>query len=287
MRQRSYLASVASPIGAGEAPAFPLYRPAPEDSRPPAGEPRAAESSPAASPPRTVRRKLAKAIPAGESYSLVQAANPLAPAADPLAEAAGPALGPTATSPIAPIRTASEDATPDATKPSATLQPFERAAQPLAVDRPEVTPFATSSFAAKSASAASAPPTPYSEPAWPAVFAAGEATLSTDPGLGSLGAAAAALPNSGLRASQLGDPIVAPPPPRPRDPGAPPSPTDPFSPPPAAAETRQRFPRVEIGLVEVRGAPAPQPPPPVAAAAPGPSGPVARGYGWRYGLYQG
>jgi hypothetical protein len=277
MRQRSYLASVASPIGAGEAPAFPLYRPAPEEARASVAEPRAVHSAAAASPPQTVRRKPAKARPAGAPFSIARAAEP------------PPAPGPTAPR---PSPTATEAPTPDALAPLATpvelpapsLQPFEPAARPLAVNRPEIAPFAASPFT----------PTPSPKAPAPVVFPAGEAPLLPSPGPGAPPAAAsphlaAPAPNSESRAEIFGDEMVALAP-RPRDPRAPLEMSDPFSPPPPASSASAsllNIPRVEIGILEVRGAPAPRPPAPVAVAAPRPSGPVARGYGWSYGLYQG
>ena len=215
-----------------------------------------------------MRREPAKASTAGEPFSLARAAT------------RPPAPGLTAISPGAPIPIAPEASTPDAlalTAPS--LQPFEPSAEPLAVNRPEIAPFAANPFA----------PTPLSEAPAPSVFPTGEAPPLPTLGPGAPPAVAsprlaAPAPNSESRAEIFGDEIVAPAP-RPRDPRAPLKIADPFSPPPPASsapESRPNIPRVEIGILEVRGAPAPQPPAPapVAVAAPRPSGPVARGYGW-------
>jgi hypothetical protein len=274
MRRRSYLASVASPIGAGEAPAFPLYRPAPEEARAAVAEQRAVSPVSAASPPQTVRRKPAKASPAGEPFSIARAAEP----------AAAPGLtapSPSATAPEAPIPDAPAPLATLVVSPAPSLQRFEPPTEPLADNRPEIAPFATSSFT----------PAPLSEAPAPVVFPAGDAPPLLSPEPGVLPAAASPTPNSESRAEIFGDEILAPAP-RPLDPRAPLKNSDSFSPPlppPSDPDSPLKIPRVEIGILEVRGAPAPPPPAPapVAPAAPRPSGPVAHGYGWRYSLHQG
>ena len=276
MRQRSYLASVASPIGAGEAPAFPLYRPAPEEARASVAEPRAVHSVSAASPPQTVRRRAAKASPASEPFFIARGAEP-----SPAPGSAAPSPSPTATAPEASTPGPLAPLTTPVAPPAPSLQPFEPAAKPLAVNRPEIAPFPASPFT----------PTPFSAAPAPAVFPAGEAPLLPSPGLGAPPAAASPAPNAESRAEIFGDEIFAPTP-RPPDPRAPLEISDPFSLPPSASSTPElqpRIPRVEIGILEVRGASAPQPaaPAPVAIAAPRSFGRVALGYGWRYGLYQG
>jgi hypothetical protein len=279
MRQRSYLASVASPIGAREALAFPQFRPAPEEARASVAEPRTAHSASSAIPPQIVRRKPAKARSAGEPFSLADAAEP------------PPAPGLTAINPSAPVPPAPKASTPPNgpeplagfAPPPPSLQPLEPAAEPLAVNRSEITPLAAGPFT----------PTPFSEEPAPAAPPGSEASLLPFPRPGAPPPAASprlAAP-SDTRAKIFGDEILAPAP-IPPDAHAPSKISDPFRPPPPASsapEWRTKIPRVEIGVLEVRGAPASQPqaPAPVAVVAPRPSGPVARGYGWRYGPYQG
>jgi len=284
MARRSYLRRIVAPLTPGEPVLFPVPGPPPGEARPPArggGTPPDGASE-AAKP--ALRRTPARNIAApagGQVRTQAQAADPAALRTDGM-----PSPGPADAAPpaVPPVFGIPDRGAPPAGQPTAAewIAPREAVPDFALATRP-----AEPSFMTGATLESGAPVTfqamPAIAPAAPNKAAPASATAVVAPTPPS---APAPMPVAATRVPRAAEPIAfAKPVPRPQP--------QPFAPAVAGPVADQAAPpRIHIGTIEVRTAPAapPQPaapPPSPLSVAAAPPGATARGYGWRYGLSQG
>jgi hypothetical protein len=281
MSRRSYLQRIAQPAAPGDTVLFATPRAAPDEMRPQ----RAGGEPPASTSPHPAADR-AVAPPTSPPRHAPTAA--IARAAQPETQAPRPASA-------EPVRAGA--VRPLAGAPDRTIRRKSAAAKGAAAPRPHAepkiflhAPILSTDVPGRNA-AAIAP-----QPETASTFAAAVNAPEPDsPPIPPIAARAAPLHESAFEPLRSDEPTVPPihatAPPT-AGPSAPPAPgRSAPSAPSASAPTR-----IHIGTIEVRSppAPAPIPPPaaPVAASAAahalgGAAAPVARGYGWRFGLSQG
>jgi hypothetical protein len=278
MSRRSYLQRIAQPAAPGDTVLFATSRAAPDEMRPKraGGEPPASTS---------LRPATDRAVAAPTSPPRHAPTAAIARAPQPETQAPRPASA-------EPVRAGA--ALPLAGAPDRTIRRKSAAAKGAAAPRPHAEPkiFLHAPILATDVpgrNAAAIAPQPETASTFAAAVNAPEPDSSSIPPIASR---AAPLHGSGAFEPVRSDAPVLPPthaatPAADRRP-APPAP-DRSAPPGASAPTR-----IHIGTIEVRSPPVPMPPPAAPVAAPaaahalgGAAAPVARGYGWRFGLSQG